>query len=85
MAHRKKALSRYSTSDNDGTDQTSFYSYATKDTAAEALTDGYFNNSRETLRKGDVIHTSADIGAEPEYLAIVIMSVPDAGDITTSA
>ncbi|WP_057465810.1 hypothetical protein [Pseudovibrio sp. POLY-S9] len=86
MAHSKKALSRYATSDNGGTDQTSFFVYATKDTAAEVLTDGYFDQSRTSLSKNDVIQVVAHkASADPEYLVLIVRDVPDSGNIVTSA
>ncbi|MBO6893397.1 MAG: hypothetical protein JJ866_15750 [Roseibium sp.] len=85
MAHNKKALSRYATSDMGGQNQTNFYKYSTDSTAAEVLADGFFNDSRKTLKAGDVITAVVDKDGTPDILTILVDTVPSTGDVTTSA
>lgn len=85
MAHNKKALSRYATSDLGGTNQTNFYVYSSNDTAAEVLANGYFNDSRKTIKPGDVIKAVVDKDGTPDVLLILVDTVPSTGDVTTSA
>ena len=85
MAHSKKALSRHATSDLGGTNQTNFYVYSTNSTAAEVLTAGYFNASRPTLKKSDVIHAVVDKDGTPDILMLLVTAVPATGNVTVAA
>lgn len=85
MSLSKKALSRQGMSDRGASNHTCFYYYSSNDTAAELLAAGYFNGVRDILSVGDIIHAVADIDGTPDYLNIMVATVPDTGNVTTSA
>lgn len=85
MAFNIKALSRFNTSDRGALSQTNFYHYSTEDAAAVVLADGYFNAARSILKKGDCIQAVAVLGGTPDYLNILILTVPDTGNVTCAA
>lgn len=84
MAHSKKALSRYATSDLGGTNQTNFYVYSTNSTKAEVLAAGYFNASRTTLKAADVISAVVDKDGTPDLVQLLVTAVPSTGNITVA-
>uniref|UniRef100_UPI003BAD57F7 hypothetical protein n=1 Tax=Stappia sp. TaxID=1870903 RepID=UPI003BAD57F7 len=85
MAHSVKALSRFATSDMGRTNQTDTYVYSTNDTLAELVAAGYFNNSRTTLKAGDVIMAVADKDGTASHVVLLVTASPATGNVTVSA
>ncbi|MCA1241869.1 hypothetical protein LC092_05430 [Stappia stellulata] len=84
MAHSKKALSRIATSDLGLTNQTDTYVYSTNDTLAETIAAGYFNDSRKTVKPGDVVFALIDKDGTPSHAVIRFVAVPATGDVTVA-
>lgn len=76
MAFKTRALQRYHETHKDHNDHTCWFHYTTKDTKAEVLTDGYFDNGRATLRKGDIIEGVVETGAAaptvPSFVRLIV-------------
>ncbi|MAA97408.1 MAG: hypothetical protein CMN87_18215 [Stappia sp.] len=85
MAHSVKALSRFATSDMGRTNQTDTYVYSTNDTLAELVAAGYFNDSRKTLKAGDVIMAVADKDGTASHVVLLVTASPATGNVTVSA
>jgi hypothetical protein len=60
------------------------FDYATNHTKAEMLAAGYFNDSRAALSKSSIINAVADVDGTPEYVRVMLATVPATGNITTT-
>lgn len=83
--HNKRALVRLATSPYATDKKICAYFYGTNDTAAEILTAGYWNDSRDQLNPGDAIFAMADIDGTPDLVIVTIDTVPVSANITSSA
>lgn len=84
MVHQPRQLRRSSTITLAGNVMVHFFDYATNHTKAEMLTAGYFNESRAALSKSSIINAVADVDGTPEYVRVLLATVPATGNVTTT-
>lgn len=81
MAHVKNALQRYHET-HFGGGYINWHHYATNDTKAELLTDGYFNASVDALRVGDIIEAMVDADGTPAFARTRVTAATAGSDVT---
>jgi hypothetical protein len=84
MAHVPAQLRRSNSLTLAGNVKVHFFNYATNHTKAEVVTAGYFNDSRPALTKSSVIDAVVDVDGTPEYVRILVATVPATGNITVT-
>ena len=84
MAHMPRQLRRYNSITLSSNRKIHFFSYATDHTKAEALTAGYFNDSRASLSPHSIIDAVVDVDGTPEFVRIKVATVPASGNVTVT-
>lgn len=84
MAHDTRRLRRYNSITLSGNRLVHLFSYATDNTKAELLTDGYFNDSRMALTVGSKIEACVDVDGTPNWIDVKVTAAPASGNVTTA-
>lgn len=84
MAHMPRQLRRSNSITLAGNVMIHTFDYATNHTKAEVLTAGYFNESRAALSKSSIINAVVDVDGTPEYVRIMLATVPASGNVTVT-
>ena len=84
MAHQPRQLRRSNSITLSGGRMIHFCEYATDHTKAEMLTAGYFNDSRAALTKSSIINAVVDVDGTPEYVRVLLATVPASGNVTAT-
>lgn len=84
MAHDTRRLRRYNSITLSGNRLVHAFTYATDNTKAELLTDGYFNDSRMALTVGSRIEALCDADGTPNWVDVRVATVPATGNVTVA-
>lgn len=79
MAHDPRRLRRYNSITLSGNRLIHFFNYATDNTAAETITAGYFNLSRNALTVGSIIDAVIDVDGTMDNIRCRVTAVPTDG------
>lgn len=83
--HNARALTRLGSSAWGDNNSCSVHFVATTDAAANVLSAGYFNSSRDDLSVNDVIMAMTEVDATGDLVTARVTAVPATGDVTVAA